>query len=127
VICDLRFAICDSALRSRLLQTQLAANGEADVIRALLLHPDVTRVVIGELDNQRALLLGQRRRNLFNQLLLPLDVHRREELVLVDGLQQLFILVSELILGVGKRRHVAECAVQLQLRRALIGQLDEFV
>ena len=114
-------------LSLRLLEPELAADGEADVVRAFLLHPDVPRVVVGQLDDQHALVFGQRRRNLLDQLLLALDVDRREQLVLVDRLEQLLVFVLALIFGVGKRRHVAERAIELQLRGAAIGQLDEFV
>jgi uncharacterized membrane protein len=51
------------------------------VVRAFLLHPHVAGVIIGELDDQHALVFGQRRGDLLDQFLLALDVDRREQLV----------------------------------------------
>ena len=61
--------------------------GEPEVIRAFLLQPHVARVIVGEFHNQHALVLGERRRNLFDELFLTLNVDRREQLVLVNRLQ----------------------------------------
>ena len=49
-----------------------------------------------------ALVFRQCGRQLFDELLLPLDVHRREQFVLVECLQQFFVLVLALLLGIGK-------------------------
>jgi hypothetical protein len=54
-------------------------------------------------------------------------VTRREQLVLVDRLQQLLVLILALLFRVGERRDVAKRAVQFQLRGALIREFDEFV
>ena len=58
------------------------------MVRPLLLQPDVAGVVVGQLDDEHPLVLWQRRGDVLDQLLLPLDIHRREQLVLVNRLQQ---------------------------------------
>jgi hypothetical protein len=65
--------------------------------------------------------------DLLDQLLLAEDVDRREQLVLVDRLQQLLVLVFTLILGVGERGNGPERTVEVELRRALLRQLEQFV
>ena len=102
------------------------ADGQADVVRAFLLQPDMSGVVVGQLDDQEALVFRKRGRNLLDELLLPLNVHRREELVLVNGLEQRFVFVLALLFGVGERRHVPQLAVELELRGALIGEFEKF-
>ena len=97
------------------------------MVGALLLQPDVARVVVGQLDDQRPLVLGQRRGNLLDQLLLPLDVDRRKQFVLVNGLEQLLVFVLARVLRVGERRDVAKSAVQVQLRGALVRKLEQLV
>ena len=62
-----------------------------------------------------------------DELLLALDVDRREQLVLMNRLQQVFVLLLTLFLGVGKGRHVAQFSVQLQLRRAAFGQFEQLL
>jgi hypothetical protein len=69
-------------------------HGETEVIGAFLLQPDVARVVVGQLHDEHARLLGQRRGDLLHQLLLPLHVHRREQLVLVNRLEQRLVFAS---------------------------------
>lgn len=102
-------------------------HSKADVIGPFLLQPDVTRMVIGELYDQHALVLGQGGRDLLDELLLPLNVYGRKQLVLVDRLEQLFVFLFALILGVGKRRDVPQLSIELELGRALVRQLQEFV
>lgn len=82
------------------LPAQAPAHREAKVIRAFLLQPHVTGVVVGELHDQRACSFGKPGRDLFHELLLPLDIDRREELVFMNRLQQFLVLGLTLILGV---------------------------
>ena len=96
------------------------------MVRAFLLHPNVPGMIVGKLDDHHPLVLGQGRRNQFHELLLTLDIDWRKELVFVDRLQQLFVFVLALVLGIREGRRVPEPAPQLQLRGALIRQLDEF-
>ena len=99
-------------------------DSQPHVIRAFLLQPDVAGVIVGELDDQHPFVFRKRGRDLLDELLLPLDVHGREELVLVDGLQQLFVLLFALVLGIGERRYVAQLAVEIEFRAAG-GKFDE--
>jgi hypothetical protein len=84
-------------------------------------------VVVGELDDHQPLVFGQRGGNLLDQLLLPLDIHRREQLVLVNRLQQFLVLVLALLFGVGERGHVPQLSVELELLGAAIGQFEQFL
>ena len=97
------------------------------MISAFLLKPHMARVIVGELHDQGALIFRERRGDLLDQLLLPLDVDRREELVFVDCLEQVLVLRLSLFLRVGKRRNVSQVAFLLQLGRAQICQFKEFV
>lgn len=97
------------------------------MVRAFLLHPHVASMVVGELDDHHPLVLGQGRGNQFHELLLTLDIDGRKELVLVNRLQQLFVFVLALPLGIREGWRAPERTLQLQLRGALIRQLDEFV
>ena len=96
------------------------------MIGAFLLQPHVARMVVGQLDDQHARVLRQRRGDLLDQLLLPLNIHRGKQLVLVDRLQQLLVLVLALVLGVGERRHVAQLAIEFELLSAAVGKLEQF-
>lgn len=86
----------------------------------------MTGVVIGELDDHHALGFRKGGRNLLDELLLPLNIHRRKELVLVDRLQQVLIFGFALILGIGERGHVTKLAVKFQLRGAAFGEFEQF-
>lgn len=100
---------------------------EADVIRALLLQPHVTGMIVGELDDQHPLVFRQCPRNLLDELFLALDVHGRKQLVLVNGLKQLFVFFFALLLGVGKRGHVPQPTFEIELRGAAIGKVEQFL
>src|SRR5688572_30375540 len=84
-------------------------------------------MVVRELHDQRAQVLGQRGGNLLHELLLALDVDGSEELVLVYGLQQRLVFVLALLLRVGERRHVTQLAIELELRGAAVGEVEEFL
>ena len=101
-------------------------DGKPQMVRPFLLQPHMTRVVVGKLDDHGALVLGKRRGNLFDQPLLTFDVNGRKQLVLVDRLQQLFVFVLALFFHVGKRRDVPLLVVEIELLRALLGELEEF-
>src|SRR4051812_38972925 len=87
----------------------------------------MARVVVGELDDQNPLVFGQRRRDLFDQLLLPLDVDRRKQLVVVNRLQQRLVLVLALLFGIREGWDMAQLAIELQLRGAALGELQQFL
>ena len=70
------------------------------MICAFLLEPDVTRVVVSQFHDQHALVFGQRRCDLLNEVLLSLDINRREELILVDGLQKVLVFGLALLFGI---------------------------
>src|SRR5262245_8016664 len=106
---------------------QATADGESHVVRAFLLQPDVTRVIVGELDDQRARVLGKLRRNLFDELLLTLNVDRSEQLVFVDRLQQLLVFLLALVFSIGKRRDVPQLAIELQLLGTAFGELQQLL
>ena len=97
------------------------------MIGAFLLQPHVARVIVGEFDNEHALVFGQRRRNLLDELLLALNVDRREQLVLVNRLKEILVLRFALFFCVGKRRYVPKIAFRFEFRRALIRQFEQFV
>ena len=97
------------------------------MIGAFLLKPDMTGVVVGQLDDQHAFGFGKRRRDLLDELLLPLNVHRGKQFVLMDRLKQVFILGFALILGIGERGHVTQLAVDFQLRGAAFGKFEQFL
>jgi hypothetical protein len=84
------------------------------------------RVVVGELDDHRALVFGQRRRNLLDEGLLELNIHRRKHFVFVNRLEQLLVLVLALFFRVRERRDVPLFVVDLDLLRALFRELEEF-
>src|SRR5688572_26431908 len=84
-------------------------------------------MVVRELHDQRAQVLGQRGGNLLHELLLALDVDGSEELVLVYRLQERLVFVLALLLGVGEGRHVTQLAIELELRGAAVGEFKEFL
>jgi hypothetical protein len=108
-------------------QSKSTTDRKTEVIGALLLQPDVTGVVIGELDDHHPFVFGQRGGNLLDELFLPLDVDGGKELVLVNRLQEFLVLVLALFLGIGERRHEADFSVEFELRGAAIGQLEQLV
>jgi len=83
-----------------LADAQTTPDGEAQVIGPLLLQPHMTCVVVRQFDDERPLVLGGRRSILNNQPLLTVDIDRSEQLVLVNGLQEIFVLVFALFFGV---------------------------
>ena len=89
-------------------------DSKSDVIGPFLLQPHVARVIVRELHDQHPFVLRQRRGNLLDQLLLPLNIHRRKQFVLVNGLQQLLVFVFALLFGVRKRRHVPQFPIQVE-------------
>lgn len=97
------------------------------MIRAFLLQPDVASVVVGKLDYQLAPILRQSRGDLFNELLLTLEVDGREQLVLVNSLEQLLVFVLALLFGIGERRYVTQLPIEVQLVRAARGEFQEFI
>src|SRR5690349_4003301 len=113
VYCLLSTACCRLSAVSCLLPAapQPSPDCQPHVIGAFLLQPDMTRVVVGELDDQRALVFRQGGGDLLDQLLLPLNIDRREQLVLVDDLQQLLVFVLALLFGIREGGHVADLAL----------------
>ena len=107
--------------------TQTTPYGETHVVRAFLLQPHVPRVIVGELHDQRSCVFGQLRGNLLDELLLALNVDGREQLVLVDRLQQRLVFLLALVFSVGKRRNVSHLAIELQLVGAAFGELQQLL
>jgi hypothetical protein len=107
-------------------QAQAAADSEPDVIRAFLLHPDVSRVVVGQFDDHHARGLGEGGSNLLDELFLALNIHWRKKFVLVDRLQQRLVLRLALIFSIRERRHVAQLPVQFQFGGALFRKFEQF-
>ena len=104
--------------------TQETTHGEAQMVGAFLLKPHVPRVIVGELHDQRALVLGQQRGDLLHELLLALDIDRREELVFVNRLQQLLVLVLALIFNVRKGGNEPALAIKVELGCALTREFE---
>ena len=71
--------------------------------------------------------LGQRRGNLLDQLLLPLQIDGREELVLVNRLEQRLVLGLALLLGVGERGDRPLAAVEIELGGAALRQIEQLL
>ena len=96
------------------------------MVGTLLLEPDVTRMVVGQFDDQGAFVFGEGGGNLLDELLLPLNINRREQLILVNGLEQVFVLRLTLLLGIRERRYVPKVAFFLESFCAPSGQFKEF-
>lgn len=102
------------------------AHGKSQMVSAFLLQPHVPGVVISQLNDEHPSLLGQCRGDLFHQLFLALDIHRREQFVIVNGLKEFLVLLLTLILGVREGRHVAR-AFQFQSCRTTLGDSQQFL
>src|ERR1051325_3452905 len=112
--------------RSRLAsRTKSPADGNAQMIGALMLQPDVAGVIIGELDVQQALVCGQRGSDLFDECFLSLNIDGGEQLVLVNRLQQLLVLVLALLFGVRERWNMTELRIELEFGSAAVSELEE--
>ena len=101
------------------------AGRQPEVIRPLLLQPDVARVIVGELDYEPPLVFRQRCRDQLDELLLPPDINGGEQLILVNRLEQHLVLVLALLFGVGKRRDAPAIPVEPELFRAAVGELQQ--
>jgi len=97
------------------------------VIRALLLEPDVSGMVVGQFHDERAFVFRQRRGDLLDELLLTLNVDGREHLVFMDGLKQVLIFGLALLLGVREGRDMTEVSLVLQLARTACCQIEKFL
>lgn len=86
----------------------------------------MTRVVVGEFDDQAALVFGQRGCDLLHQLLLSVNVDGCEQFILVNGLKQVFVSALALFFGIGKGGDVPKVAFLLQLLRTAGGKFEEF-
>ncbi len=70
--------------------------------RRFLMQPQMPRLVVHEIFNQFLVLLADKGFQLVDDLLLSLHVHRLEELVLVQDVEQLVVLGGRLILDVAE-------------------------
>jgi len=111
----------------RLAKADTPAHGKTHVVRAFLLQPDVPRMVVGQLDDERARRLRQRRGDPFDELLLAGDVDRSKQLVLMNRLQQFFVLVFALLLGIREGWDVPSLAFEFELRGATIRQFEQLI
>ena len=96
------------------------------MIGAFLLQPHVTRMVVGQFNDQHALVFRQRCRNLLDQLLLSLNIDWRKQFVLMNGLKEVLVLRLTLFFGIGERRHVPKVPFILQLRGTNRRQFEQF-
>src|SRR5690349_15845723 len=106
---------------------QTTPDGETQMVGAFLLQPHVPRVIVGELHDQRARVLRKLLRNLLHQLLLALDINRREELVLMNRLQQRFVRLFALVFRIGERRNRSQLPIERQLVGAAFGEFEQLL
>ena len=78
--------------------------------RALLLQPDLRRLVVDELVDERLQVLGQRDLDRADEIFLAIEIGGRVELVLVDVAEQVLVFVRALLLDLREARIAATAA-----------------
>lgn len=103
------------------------AHGKSEMVCAFLLEPDVPCVIVGQFHDEHPGVFGQRGRNLLDQLLLTLNIDRREEFILVNRTEQFLVLDLALLLRIGERRHMPEISLLLELHGAAGREFQKFL